>query len=37
MLQITQSLMGPQSDLTEIAKVVEQWAGTEIRSRGDNG
>jgi 3-hydroxyisobutyrate dehydrogenase-like beta-hydroxyacid dehydrogenase len=33
MLQITQSLLGADSDLTEVSKVIEQWAGTEIRSR----
>jgi len=30
-LNITQSQYGPQSDFTAIAKVVEQWAGVEIK------
>jgi 3-hydroxyisobutyrate dehydrogenase-like beta-hydroxyacid dehydrogenase len=32
MLAITQAKFGPQSDFTSIAKVVEEWAGVEIRS-----
>ena len=32
MLAVTQALHGPQSDFTSIAKVLESWAGVEIRS-----
>jgi 3-hydroxyisobutyrate dehydrogenase-like beta-hydroxyacid dehydrogenase len=31
MLNITQASFGPQSDFTSVARVVEQWAGVEIR------
>jgi 3-hydroxyisobutyrate dehydrogenase-like beta-hydroxyacid dehydrogenase len=31
MLAVTQAKFGPQSDFTSIAKVVEEWAGVEIR------
>jgi len=33
-LAITQAKLGPDSDFTEIARVVEDWAGVEIRSKG---
>ena len=33
-LAITQARLGPDSDFTEIARVVEDWAGVEIRSKG---
>jgi 3-hydroxyisobutyrate dehydrogenase-like beta-hydroxyacid dehydrogenase len=33
MLAVTQAKFGPQSDFTSIAKVVEEWAGVEIRSQ----
>jgi 3-hydroxyisobutyrate dehydrogenase-like beta-hydroxyacid dehydrogenase len=33
MLAVTQAKFGPQSDFTSIAKVVEEWAGVEIRAR----
>jgi 3-hydroxyisobutyrate dehydrogenase-like beta-hydroxyacid dehydrogenase len=38
MLAVTNARFGPQSDFTHIAKVVEEWAGVEIRSQrsGDN-
>ena len=31
MLAVTNAKFGPQSDFTSIAKVVEEWAGVEIR------
>lgn len=34
MLAITNAKYGPDSDFTSIAKVVEEWAGVEIRSKG---
>ncbi len=34
MLAITNARLGPDSDFTEIARVVEDWAGVEIRSKG---
>jgi 3-hydroxyisobutyrate dehydrogenase-like beta-hydroxyacid dehydrogenase len=33
MLAVTQAKFGPQSDFTSVAKVVEEWAGVEIRAR----
>lgn len=33
MLAITNAKFGPDSDFTSIAKVVEEWAGVEIRSK----
>ena len=33
MLAVTNAKFGPQSDFTHIAKVVEEWAGVEIRSQ----
>jgi 3-hydroxyisobutyrate dehydrogenase-like beta-hydroxyacid dehydrogenase len=33
MLAVTQAKFGPQSDFTSVAKVVEEWAGIEIRAR----
>jgi len=33
MLAVTQARFGPQSDFTSIARVVEEWAGVEIRDR----
>lgn len=33
-LAITQAKLGPESDFTEMARVVEEWAGVEIRSKG---
>jgi hypothetical protein len=38
MLAVTNARFGPQSDFTHIAKVVEEWAGVEIRAQraGDN-
>jgi len=32
MLAITNAKFGPDSDFTSIARVVEEWAGVEIRS-----
>jgi 3-hydroxyisobutyrate dehydrogenase-like beta-hydroxyacid dehydrogenase len=32
MLAVTNAKFGPDSDFTSIAKVVEEWAGVEIRS-----
>jgi 3-hydroxyisobutyrate dehydrogenase-like beta-hydroxyacid dehydrogenase len=32
MLAVTNAKFGPESDFTSIAKVVEEWAGVEIRS-----
>lgn len=32
MLAVTQARFGPDSDFTEIARVVEEWAGTEVRA-----
>jgi hypothetical protein len=32
MLAITNAKFGPASDFTSIAKVVEEWAGVEIRA-----
>src|SRR5665647_2993902 len=34
MLAITNAKFGPDSDFTSIAKVVEEWAGVEMRSKG---
>ena len=34
MLAVTQAKFGPASDFTSIARVVEEWAGVEIKSRG---
>jgi 3-hydroxyisobutyrate dehydrogenase-like beta-hydroxyacid dehydrogenase len=34
MLGVTSALYGPESDFTSIAKVVEQWAGVEIKRPG---
>jgi hypothetical protein len=31
MLAITNAKFGPDSDFTSIAKVVEEWAGVEIK------
>lgn len=36
MLAVTQAKFGANSDFTSIAKVVEEWAGVEIRSRSGN-
>ena len=33
MLEITQARFGPQADFTNIARVVEEWAGVEIKGR----
>ncbi|MFA6264211.1 MAG: NAD(P)-dependent oxidoreductase [Pseudolabrys sp.] len=33
MLAVTNAKFGPDSDFTSIAKVVEEWAGVEIRSK----
>lgn len=33
MLAVTNAKFGPTSDFTSIAKVIEEWAGVEIRSR----
>ena len=33
MLAVTNARFGPASDFTCIAKVVEEWAGVEIRSK----
>jgi 3-hydroxyisobutyrate dehydrogenase-like beta-hydroxyacid dehydrogenase len=33
MMAITNTTFGPQSDFTSVAKLVEGWAGVEIRSR----
>src|SRR5262245_38659324 len=33
MLAVTHARFGPQSDFTHIAKVLEEWAGVEIRSQ----
>jgi 3-hydroxyisobutyrate dehydrogenase-like beta-hydroxyacid dehydrogenase len=33
MLAVTNAKFGPQSDFTSIAKVLEEWAGVEIRSQ----
>jgi 3-hydroxyisobutyrate dehydrogenase-like beta-hydroxyacid dehydrogenase len=32
MLAITSATFGPESDFTSIARVVEEWAGVEIKS-----
>ncbi len=32
MLAVTQARFGPDSDFTEVARVVEEWAGTEVRA-----
>jgi 3-hydroxyisobutyrate dehydrogenase-like beta-hydroxyacid dehydrogenase len=32
MLAITNAKFGPTSDFTSIARVVEEWAGVEIKS-----
>jgi hypothetical protein len=32
MLAVTNAKFGPASDFTSIAKVVEEWAGVEIRA-----
>ena len=37
MLAVTQAKYGPNSDVTTIAKVVEEWAGVEIRSKKAGG
>ena len=37
MLGITQAEFGPDSDFTAIAKVVEQWAGVEVRAKAPTG
>jgi 3-hydroxyisobutyrate dehydrogenase-like beta-hydroxyacid dehydrogenase len=37
MLAVTNARFGPQSDFTSIARVVEEWAGVEIRSRASKG
>lgn len=34
MLAITNAKFGPDSDFTSIAKVIEEWAGVEMRSKG---
>jgi 3-hydroxyisobutyrate dehydrogenase-like beta-hydroxyacid dehydrogenase len=34
MLAVTQARFGPTSDFTSIARVVEEWAGVEIKSKG---
>jgi 3-hydroxyisobutyrate dehydrogenase-like beta-hydroxyacid dehydrogenase len=34
MMEITQAKFGPESDFTSIARVVEEWAGVEIKARG---
>lgn len=36
-LSITQAKYGPESDFTSIAKVIEEWAGVEIRSAKSDG
>jgi 3-hydroxyisobutyrate dehydrogenase-like beta-hydroxyacid dehydrogenase len=36
MLAVTQAKYGADSDFTSIAKVIEEWAGVEIRSRRGN-
>jgi len=36
MLAITASKFGADSDFTSIAKVIEDWAGVEIRSKGES-
>jgi 3-hydroxyisobutyrate dehydrogenase-like beta-hydroxyacid dehydrogenase len=33
LLEITQARFGPEADFTNIARVVEEWAGVEIRGR----
>lgn len=33
-LAITHAKYGPDSDFTEMARLVEEWAGVEIRSKG---
>ena len=33
MLGITKARFGPDSDFTEIARVVEEWAGVEIKPK----
>jgi 3-hydroxyisobutyrate dehydrogenase-like beta-hydroxyacid dehydrogenase len=33
MLAVTNAKYGPDSDFTSIAKVIEEWAGVEIRSQ----
>lgn len=33
MMEITQAKYGPESDFTSIARVVEEWAGVEIKAR----
>ena len=33
MLAVTNAKYGPDSDFTSIAKVIEEWAGVEIRSK----
>ena len=37
MLAVTQAKFGAQSDFTHIAKVLEEWAGVEIRDRSAKG
>ncbi len=37
LLAITQAQFGAQSDFTMMARVVEQWAGVEIRGRDADG
>jgi 3-hydroxyisobutyrate dehydrogenase-like beta-hydroxyacid dehydrogenase len=34
MLAVTQAKFGPDSDFTSIAKVIEEWAGVEMRQHG---
>jgi hypothetical protein len=34
MLHITKARFGADSDFTSIARVVEEWAGVEIKARG---
>ncbi len=33
MLEITQAKFGPAADFTNIARIVEEWAGVEIKGR----
>jgi 3-hydroxyisobutyrate dehydrogenase-like beta-hydroxyacid dehydrogenase len=36
MFQLASTQEGPDKDFTTIVKVVEEWAGVEVRARGDN-
>ena len=35
MLAVTNALYGPDSDFTSVVRVVERWAGVEVRGKGD--